>query len=122
MKALKARQLFEDVRKLHSPDAPDPGVPHPVPGSVFELIELQQCDDNYFPLGIFLSLADAVAAVEENGVGICNDPEEWAGVEIKERKLGLSDNGRTVWERSWERDWSDEATERWKLIGDSQNH
>jgi hypothetical protein len=33
MKALKARQFFEDVRKLHSPDASVPGVPPPAPGS-----------------------------------------------------------------------------------------
>lgn len=95
-------------------------------GSVFELIELQQCEDNYYPLGIFMTLADAVAVVEEKGVGVCNDPEEWAGVEIKERKIGLSDNGKTVWKRSWERNYGDEdvagdETERWKVITPSQN-
>jgi hypothetical protein len=93
------------------------------PGSVFELIELQQCEDNYYPLGIFLTLADAVAMVEKHGVGVCNnDPDEWAGVEIKQRRIGLSDNGRTVWKRSWERDWSDDnANDKWKVITPSQN-
>ncbi len=87
---------------------------------VFELIEINQCDDNYQPLGLFLTMEDAIAVVEENGVGIClNDPEEWAGVEIHKRSIGLSDNGKTVWKRSWERDFSDDATERWKIIGPS---
>lgn len=89
---------------------------------MFELIEHQQCDDLYYPLGIFLALADAIAVVEKHGVGICtNDPDEWAGVEIKERRIGLSSNGRTVWKRSWERDWSENATERWKVITPPQN-
>lgn len=90
------------------------------PSSVFELIERQQCEDQYFPIGIFRTLEEAIAVVEKHGVNICNnDPDEWAGVEINERKFGLSDNGKTVWKRSWERDFSDEATERWKIIGPS---
>ena len=87
------------------------------PCSVYELIERQHCEDQYYPLGIFRTLDEAIAVVEKYGVGICNnDPDEWAGVEIKQRKFGLSDNGKTVWERSWERDWSDDAKDRWKVI------
>ncbi len=91
-------------------------------GSVFELVEILQCEDQYYPLGLFLTLADAVAVVEYNGVGVCTmDPEEWAGVEIRERKIGLSSNGKTVWTRSWERNFADEddaadEVERWKVI------
>ena len=88
-----------------------------IASSVFELIERQQCEDQYFPLGIFRTLEEAVAVVEKYGVNICNnDPDEWAGVEINERKFGLSDNGKTVWKRSWERDWSDDAKDKWKVI------
>lgn len=94
----------------------------PAIGSVFELIEHQACDDLYYPLGIFLTLADAVATVEKHGVGVCTmDPDEWAGVEIKERRIGLTSNGRTVWKRSWKRDWSEDAKERWKIITPAQN-
>jgi hypothetical protein len=89
--------------------------------SVFELIEINQCDDNYQPLGIFMTLEEAVAVVEEHGFSIClNDPDEWAGVEIKERKIGLSDNGKTVWKRSWLRDWTDEGDGEWKQIEPAQ--
>jgi len=87
--------------------------------SVFEIIEINQCDDNYQPLGIFTTLADAIAVVEENGQEICiNAPEDWAGVEIKERIIGISDNGRTVWKRSWERIFEDDADSikaRWRV-------
>lgn len=87
--------------------------------SVFEIIEINQCNDNYQPLGIFTTLADAIAVVEENGQEICiNAPEDWAGVEIKERIIGISDNGRTVWKRSWERIFEDDADSikaRWRV-------
>ena len=87
-----------------------------IAGSVFELIERQQCEDQYFPLGIFRTLEEAISVVNKYGVNICNDPDEWAGVEINERKFGLSDNGKTVWKRSWKRDFSEDAKEQWKVI------
>lgn len=85
--------------------------------SVFELIEINQCDDNYQPLGIFKTLAEAVELVEAEGHGIClNDPEDWASVEIKERTFGMSDNGKTVWRRVWERNFdAEDFPKQWEI-------
>jgi len=92
--------------------------------SVFELVELLQCDDNYFPLGIYPTLADAIAEVDKHGAYLCDnaqDGQDWAGVEIRKRKFGRTDIGVKVWSRSWKYDFEREHGDRWQVLQNAQD-
>jgi hypothetical protein len=85
--------------------------------SVFELTD---CTDEecYFPIGIWLTLAEAVAYVDKCG----DDPnrvssdafhDDYCRVEIRERQIGPSTHGKTVFEREWVQGY-DDATDKYE--------
>ena len=87
--------MDEDQGKIASEKRGDAATCGPSPGpgcSVFEVVDATD-DENYFTLGVFLSLDDAMREVES-----CDDPddlggdhgdhEEYCVVEIRERKIG----------------------------------
>lgn len=77
--------------------------------SVFELVDVTD-EEMYYPLGIWLSLEEAIAVVDQ-----CKDDpaalpspieyEEYAKVEIRERRIGWSENNLAVFERKWVKDY-----------------
>lgn len=83
---------------------------------VFEVVEQNAAEDNYYTHGVFLSLEDAIAVVEARGVYICHDPQEYARVEIRQRHIGLYDGGKVVWERAWEVDYETDSFNRWRVV------
>lgn len=90
--------------------------PSPGPGcSVFEVVDATD-DENYFTLGIFLSLAEAVREVEtcdepDDLGGDHGDHEEYCVVEIRERKIGWGGIGRKAAEYRWESKYDETADE-----------
>jgi hypothetical protein len=84
------------------------------PGSVFELVDNTR-DETYFPMGLFLSLEDALAQVKDLDEPPTDDPEEYVKMEIRERQIGKLrwwDNGKTVATITWIQDYI-EAKEDW---------
>ena len=81
---------------------------------LYELVH--ESDDMYFTLGIFDSLGEAIAAVDQHGVQLVDDAEDSACVEVRRRKVGLCDAGKILWKRTWIRDWEAEGVdERWEV-------
>ena len=89
---------------------------YPAPGcSVFEVVDSTD-DENYFTLGVFLSLSDAVREVEtcdepDDLGGDHGDHEEYCVVEIRERKIGWGGIGRKAAEYRWESKYDETADE-----------
>ena len=86
--------------------------------SAFELVDRTD-EEMYYPLGIFLTLKDAVDAVEQQAEPWQLSEQAYDGdyvrLEIRERQVGLSQHGEVVWSRSWENIY-DEARDEcsWK--------
>jgi hypothetical protein len=81
--------------------------------SIFELVD--KTDEMYYPVGIFLSLSDAIEAVEK-------EKEPWmlsefaldsgyVKLEIREREVGFCQHGKVVWTMEWEDILSDDGYE-----------
>jgi hypothetical protein len=88
--------------------------PAPSPCSVFELVDCTN-EETYFPMGLFLSLEDALAQVKDLDEPPTENPEEYVKMEIRERQIGkLSwwDNGKTVATITWIQDYI-EAKDEW---------
>lgn len=87
-------------------------------GSVFELSENDERTDQYFTLGMFRTLSDAVAGVEKFGVDLCQmatDNQESACIEIHEHRFGFYGRGKPVWTRKWVYDYEREHGDRWQI-------
>jgi len=87
-------------------------------GSIFELVD-NTSEETYFPMGLFLTLEDAINAVKDRSEPPTDDPEEYAKLEIRERRVGKLtwwDNGRNVATLEWYAEYSDEL-EDWKWEG-----
>lgn len=83
--------------------------------SVFEVVDSTD-DENYFTLGIFISLAEAMREVEtcvepDDLGGDHGDHEEYCVVEIRERKIGWGGIGRKVAEYEWKSTYDEAADE-----------
>lgn len=83
-------------------------------------------DEQYFPLGHWLTLADAIAALDE-----CQDPDDlgsdgchddYCKVEIREHKIGWSGHGKTVYVREWSQKY-DEAKDdyEWHVMPNAKD-
>lgn len=82
--------------------------------SVFEVVDCTN-DENYFPMGLFLSLEDALAQVKDREEPPTDDPEEIVRMEVRERQIGKLiwwDNGKTVATIHWIQDYI-EAKDEW---------
>jgi len=85
--------------------------------SVFEVVDATD-DENYFTLGVFLSLADAMREVETCAApddlgGDHGDHEEYCVVEIRERMIGWVGIGRVVARYEWNTTPYDEAADEY---------
>ena len=87
---------------------------------IYEIVDASS-DEQYFTIGLFLTLEDAVSQVEFEGVSIISELDgDDHTVEIREREVGKlewSGTGKKVWRRMWERDWSKEDDE-WHVISE----
>jgi hypothetical protein len=75
-------------------------------------------EETYYPLGIFLSLEDAVLSVESQrepwGLSYSCPTSDFVALEIRERPIGLSAKGKTVWRRKWHHEFFYDLDEsRW---------
>ena len=87
---------------------------HALIGSVFELVDCTN-DETYYPMGLFLSLEDALAQVKDLKEPPTDDPEEYVKMEVRERQVGKLrwwDNGKTVATITWIQDYI-EAKDEW---------
>jgi hypothetical protein len=85
-----------------------------VTGSVFELVDCTN-EEAYYPMGLFLSLEDALDQVKDREEPPTDDPEEYVKMEVRERQVGKLrywDNGKTVATIQWIQDYI-EAKEDW---------
>jgi hypothetical protein len=83
---------------------------------VYEIVDASN-DETYWPLGMFLTLDDAVLAIDtdylESGSPLHEDrfDSEYITIEIRERAIGLSRNEKVVWSRSWSQQYSVDTDE-----------
>lgn len=77
------------------------------PATIFEIIDATS-DEAYYPIGLFLSLEDAVAQIEgrPRPWELCENAMfdgESAAIEIRKRGIGINtlQNGEIVWSRKW---------------------
>lgn len=89
------------------------------PTHIYEAVDTSD-DEAHYPIGVYLTLEDAIADMTHNegepgftpqaGDGRW-DSEERATIEIREREIGGFGQGKKVWERTWEQDYSEEMDE-----------
>ena len=97
-------------------------------GSVYEVVDASS-EETYWTCGIFPTLETAIAAVEE-----CNDPHDIGGdnsgfndnyamVEVRERKFGWSGTGKVRYVREWERAYDESSDDySWKKKPNAPDH
>ena len=71
-------------------------------------------EERYYPIGLFLSLADAIWAIDAEYAPweLCELAGEYvdeATIEIRERETGIHtrDTGKLLWSRSWYKRYDD---------------
>lgn len=87
---------------------------------VYEITDNTE-DEMHYPLGIFLTLEAAIAAIDE-----CKDPtdlgseishDDYAKVVVWQREIGWSGNGTSVFARKWEQKYNEGKDEyEWHTI------
>lgn len=91
-------------------------------GKVYEIVDATS-DEQYFTLGVWLTLAEAIKELEG-----CNEPADFCApsaddndgvsiIEIREREIGWSDcyPGKVVYTKRWIEDYDEERDEyAWK--------
>jgi hypothetical protein len=87
------------------------------PCSIFELVDATN-DETYYTLGLYLTLQDAVddACVGDSPPTDCY--EDFATLEVRERKLGYSghsNNGKKVAVVVWTRDFESDEDGPWRF-------
>jgi len=83
-------------------------------GSIFELVDCTN-HETYIPMGLFLTLEDALDQVRDRNEPPTDDPEEFVEMEVRERQLGKlrwRDNGKTVATIQWIADYI-ESKDEW---------
>lgn len=101
--------------------------PPPLGSVVFEVIDATN-EENYWTLGIFATLEDAVSQLSKctpddlPSERDCDD--ECCRVEVYEHKVGTwGGHGRKVYEHVWNGTWNEEADEmEWVLVSPNVAH
>lgn len=83
--------------------------------SVYELVDVSD-DEVYYPLGLFLSVQDAIDAVEKHFSEKSEPPHEGhyddgdvISLEVRKRDIGLAAvSFKAEWSRKWQRVWDDD--------------
>jgi len=98
--------------------------------NIFEIVDVSD-EEAYFTIGVFLSLEEAVAAVEAKAEPwqLCESAMfdgESASMEIRRKPVNVLDplnNGDVVWSRKWVNKYDDDADESaWIIIPNAQDH
>jgi len=84
--------------------------------SVYELVDVSD-DEAYYSQGLFLSVQDAIDAVDQHFADRGEPPHEYhyetgdvISLEIRKRGFGLAEmNVKPEWSRKWRRIWDDES-------------
>lgn len=87
---------------------------------VYELVDTTDYE-TYYPVGVFLTMDDAVSAVESKAQPWNLSDQAYdcdcATLEIRERKIGLhGPRYKTVKKWEWRADYTDESEERFELV------
>jgi len=91
---------------------------------MFEIADVSD-EECFFTIGVFLSLEEAVAAIEAKAEPwqLCESAMfsgEYAAMEIRKKKLGILDplnNGDVVWSRKWNNVYDeDKDDDDWRVI------
>ena len=80
---------------------------------VYEVVDATD-DEMYFTQGVFLSLEEIVKDIESESDPsnlTDSDLEEYCKIEIRERKIGWSGHGKTVYTREWVSEYNEAADE-----------
>lgn len=86
---------------------------------IYEMVDATDYEQ-YYPLGLWLDLNDAIKAVEviddPTDLGSDGHIEEYAKVEIRERKNGWCGHGQKVYVREWVGDYPDDDSDMvWRV-------
>jgi hypothetical protein len=89
------------------------------PGSVFEIVD-STSDEQYWTLGMFPTLADALAALADcTPDDLPGDHDEYDGacrVEVREHKYGWGGTGKCVHAREWTSEYNEAEDEyEWRI-------
>ena len=96
------------------------GESSPAPdGSVFEIVD-STIDEQYWTLGMFPTLADALSALDgctpEDMPGDHDEYEGICRVEVREHKYGWGGTGKCVHAREWTSEYNETADEyEWRI-------
>jgi hypothetical protein len=90
---------------------------------IFEVVDVSN-EESYFAIGVFLSLQEAVEAIEAKPEpwGLCESAMysgDYACIEIRRRKMGIDplNNGDVVWKRAWNNIYDEDADDNdWRII------
>lgn len=91
----------------------------PAAGSVFEIVD-STSDEQYWTLGMFPTLDDALAALDgctpEDMPGDHDEYEGVCRVEVREHKYGWGGTGKCVHAREWTSEYNETADEyEWRI-------
>jgi len=91
--------------------------------NIFEIVDVSD-EEAYFTIGIFLSLQEAIAAIEAKAAPwtLCDNAMyagDYASIEIRSRRIGLDplNNGAVVWKRAWNNVYDEDKDDNdWRVI------
>ena len=111
-------ELIPPVAIITSNDGPGERLLCPATCSAFEVVDATS-DEQYFTVGIWLTLEAAIAAIRGCGDDYPGETldEDVKIIEIRERKIGMIDwsgTGKVVARFKWERRFDEEVTE-WRV-------
>jgi hypothetical protein len=90
---------------------------------IYEIVDTSD-EECYFAIGVFLSLEEAVSAIEAKPQPwkLCESAmysEDYACIEIRRRKVGIDplNNGEVVWIREWRNVYDEDADDNdWRVV------
>lgn len=90
--------------------------------TIYEIRDVSD-DERYYPVGLFATLAEAIAAIEAQAepwdLSDQADNTECVSLEIRERRLGLAPlyAGKAVWKRAWNYVLNEDENEsHWAIV------
>lgn len=92
--------------------------------SIYEIVDYTN-DEMYYSLGVFPDLDTAIKAIDNKNLYELDEFDSrdcgFFTVEIRERAIGWSGNGKAVFSRSWSEVYDEKADEyQWKITEESK--
>ena len=82
--------------------------------SVFELVDATS-EETWYPLGLWATLDEAMRALasckDPDDFGSPCDSEDYFAVEIRERRYGWTDQGKTIFTQKWRQKYDETEDE-----------